>query len=370
MQFHSTIENDSKVNYANHLKSNDNFVNLVEKKKSESENSDFDSKFLDPWRESARNGENCNTILSDCQNLYKHNGMSMENLGYFIIPRSVTSDPRYKGARLKYKHVLHILFENVAFSPTTHAVGTEIININIGQFCVTIRGLAEICNQGVKHEEDKIDRNTIHRAIRFFEKCQFVRQEVRQGKTLLTITVQEFYDRLKKRSETTTETKARQDRDIKEEDKELKEYNNNISASLDPEIPKKPKKEETPYVASSLATQLLDEFFSSLLSSIPDFPKEKLRKTKSQLQAADRLLKTHTIDALRAIIQYAHRPGDFWIKYVHSLTYLEKKIVTLKEQIKNPVNRSIPAPERPQPKYQQDTRPRNPRKSFDFSGEI
>ncbi len=209
----------------NRLQTNVVFDTVEEKKKPGSRNPDYLTNSLDSTHESASSGTINNPSLSDVPNLYKQNGNSVENLGYFIFPRSVANDPRFLSARLKYQKVLWILFEYAAFSPTTHAVGPKKINIEIGQFCVTVRGLAEICNQGVKHEEDKLDRNIIVRAISYFEKCHFVRQEVRHGKMLLSITVPEFYDRMKKRSETTSETKARQDRDSKEEDKELKEDN-------------------------------------------------------------------------------------------------------------------------------------------------
>lgn len=212
------------------LQTKTNFDKVTENIKPELVNPGFNTNSLDPAR--SGNGTQSTSILPDVPNLYKHIGVSVENLGYFIIPRCVTSDPRYKSARLKYKHVLHILFENVAFAPTTHAIGCEVINIQIGQYCVSVRGLMDLCNQGVKYKDDMVDKNIIERASQFWARCGFVRQEVRHGKILLTITVPEFYDRLKKKTETGSETKPRQNRDTKEEDKEDKEDNNNISSPV------------------------------------------------------------------------------------------------------------------------------------------
>ena len=147
----------------------------------------------------------------------------MTNLGYFIIPRSVSSDPRYKSARLKYQKVLLTILENAAFSKTKYAIGTHLIEIEIGQLCISIRGLVDLCNQDVKFKEDLVDKNVVERASHFFRECGFVRQEVRHGKILLTVTIPEFYERKKKESETPSETLVRLNRDTKEERKERKE---------------------------------------------------------------------------------------------------------------------------------------------------
>ncbi len=131
--------------------------------------------------------------------------------GFVPVPRSVLTDSRYKSARLKYQKVLWVIFEMAAFKPTKHVVGKNLIDIEIGQFCVTIRKLAEICNKEVKYEEDLIDRNLIDRAITYWETCQYVRQTFIHKKTLLTITIPEFYENsnkssLEKTGETTSET--------------------------------------------------------------------------------------------------------------------------------------------------------------------
>ncbi len=146
---------------------------------------------------------------------------------------------------------------------------------------------------------------------------------------LLTVTVPEFYKKEKQQTETQSETKVRQKRDIKETDKT--EEDNNTYAET-------PKKEGT-FVPSDLATSLLVDFYSSLFSSLPEFPKEKAKKTKTQYQAADRLLKRYPIEVIKSVVAYAHTPGGFWIKYAHSVVYLEKKFITLHEQLKNPMNK-------------------------------
>lgn len=219
------------------LQSKANFAMVIENKKPESDNSGYDKNLRDSMHESA-DGSLIKSIIADTPNFYNKNGTAMENSGYFIIPRSVTSDPRYQGARLKYKHVLHILLENFAFAPTTHAIVTEVIPIAIGQFCVSERRLVELCNEGVKFKEDLVDRNIVTRAVQFFCKCQYLSQEVIHGKTLLTVLLPEFYERKKKTSDPASDPKPSQNRASKEEDKELK-TDNNISSVADAPSEKK-----------------------------------------------------------------------------------------------------------------------------------
>lgn len=188
---------------------------------------------------SSENGFLDVSIVSDAPNLYNNYGASMANSGYFTIPRSVTTDPRYKSARLKYQKVLQVLFEKVAFAPTTHAVGTHIIKINIGQFCVSEENLVDICNEGVKYEEDKVTKSLVHRSIVFWKKCGFVNQEPNHGKNVITITVPEYYERLKNRTEPDIESKPNQNRTSKEKDKEDKEDNTISSVAIAPSEKKK-----------------------------------------------------------------------------------------------------------------------------------
>lgn len=277
-----------------------------------------------------------NSTIPVSPNLYKEYGVLVENSGYFIIPRSLMNDPRYQGARMKYKIVLLTILKNAAFAQTTHAIGCEVISIGIGQFCTSIRGLTDLCNEGVKYKEDLIDKNIVERASHFWCRCGFVRQEVRHGKTILTVTIPEFYAKEKNECETGIETKPRQNRDTKEEYKEDKE--DNISS----------KKEGT-FVPSELATSLLAEFYSSLFLAIPNFPKDNARKTKSQYQAADRIFKKANgdMELIRKVISYAHQQGGFWISHVHSVSYLDKKFVTLVQQLrdqgKKPMNGQKPS---------------------------
>lgn len=343
----------------NGLPSNTKFdrLNGKEKKMPELRNSGIFNKSLDSTHESVKNGNLYAPILTDVPNLYKHNGTSVENLGYFSFPRSISEDPRYQGARIKYQKVLHKILEHAAFGKTTHSVGLEIINIEVGQLCVSERYLVNLCNEGVKFKDDLVDKNTVRRAVHFFCRCGFVDHKVIHDKTLLTVTVPEFYIKIKKEREPPSEPEVNQKRTTKETDKT---NTKDIISS---------KKEGT-FVPSEFATSLLSEFYSSLFLAVENFPKENAKKTKSQYQAADRIFKKANgdMDLIRKVIAYAHTPGGFWISFVHSVTYLDKKFIVLVQQMRGQGLKPMNG-QKPQPKYNRDTSPSLPSKRISFAEE-
>jgi hypothetical protein len=185
-----------------------------------------------------------------------------------------------------------------------------------------------------------------------------VNREVIHDKNLITITVVDFYNREKNKSEPSSEPKENHKRTTKEEEKEYKEYDTY-------------SQKKGTFVPSEFATALLSEFYSSLFSADPDFPKESVKKTKTQYQAADRIGKKAKGDMnfIRKVIAYAHEPGGFWLSHVHSVAYLDKKFITLVQQLRNKGQKPMGG-QKPQPKYNHDTTPSNPRKSISFAEEV
>jgi len=206
---------------SNTLISKENLNRVVEIKKPECGSPGFKTNDSD---ESEYN-ETCKLTISDSPNSYKNYGelMSEKENGFVKFPRSVLSDPRYKGARLKYQKVLHIIFENVVFRKTPYAIGTKLIKVDVGQFCVSQRKLMEICNEYVKYEEDLLDRSTIRRAIDYWTSCQFVTHNSTQGKTVLTVTLPEFYISQNTQFDPGLDHKPTHDRPTKEEREEREE---------------------------------------------------------------------------------------------------------------------------------------------------
>lgn len=338
----------------NELQSKVKFVTVPEKKKPESRNSGLYNNSLDSSLESGKNGQSVTPILPDAPNLYKHIGASLENLGYFIIPRSVTSDPRYKSAPMKYQKVLHILFEYVAFAPTTHAIGTEIIQISIGQFCVSEAHLSKLCNEGVKYEDDLITKTIVHRAIQFWKKCKIVNQQVNRSKNIITITVPDFYDRYKKKGESQSESQVNRPRITKEEDKELKEDNISLDAVASSDVaiaPSEPKK-----VSSS--------------------PKKRKKVEKAPLVERDVGVFTSDIAHQKLIDQ---RGSEELVKQVYSEMSIWKAQsgIGKRDDYRTASNWDLKPKyqgkqpyQKPQPKYNHDTSPRNPKNSISFAEEV
>lgn len=345
--------------HAKGLQTNGNFDTVLEKTKPESGNSGLRTiNSLDSCDESGKNGTLYTPILPETPNLYKHNGVLMENLGYFIIPRSVTSDPRYKSARLKYQKVLHVIFENVAFEETTHAIGWETIPIKVGQYCVAIRKLAEMCNEGVKHKEDKVSKNCVDRAISFFEKCGFLGQQVIHGKSVLTITVPDFYKRKKTTSETTSGTtsgtEVGQKWDTKEEDKELKEY--------------KPL-----YIAADASDSAIAPSEKKKVSS----SSSKKRKKVEPAPLIERDVGIFTSDlAHQKLIE--QKGSEEIVKQIYSAMAVWKAQngISSGDDYKTALNWKLTPKkpqssyQKPQPKYNHDTSPRNPKNTISFAEEV
>ena len=204
------------------LLSNDNFDRVTtEKNKPETGISGL--KTLDSAVESDKS-ITINANLSQLPNLYKQTGSSMSDDGYIKIPRSLLNNPIWQGCREKYKKVFLTILLNVSYREQTFSIGDKIIEIKPGQFCTSLLNLVELCNKGVRFKEDKIDKNIVERSVSLFTRCQLLRQEVRHGKSVITITHPEIYNFYNFNSETRSETKPRQNRDIKEEyiDKEDK----------------------------------------------------------------------------------------------------------------------------------------------------
>ena len=288
-----------------------------------------------------------NSTIPNPPNSYKDNGVAVENSGFFSFPRSISSDPRYKGARLKYQKVLHIILENAVFRDTVHSIGTEEIEVKIGQFCVTIRGLVELCNKGVRFKEDFVDKNIVERASHFWRTCGYLRQELRHGKILLTVTVPEFYVKDKTASETSSETKPRLNRDSKE----TQETQETLNISSVADAPSEKKK----VVSSSRKRKKVEpaalvERDKGVFTS--DIAHEKLIQEKGSEQIVKEIYSQMAVWKSQNGIEGG---DDYRTAIKWSLT---------------PKNRPRTYAKPTQPKYNHDTSPSHPSKSISFAEEV
>lgn len=155
-------------------------------------------------------------IILDTPNSYNKKGVFMSQ-GFVILPRSLWNDVRWIGCKEKYKKVFLTILMNCAFKPTEFNIDNNIVKIEVAQFCISFRDLAELCNKGVRFKADKIDKNIVERSVSLFLQFGFVRHEVRHDKSIITITYKEIYDQFKNASETSSETRPRHNRDTNEE---------------------------------------------------------------------------------------------------------------------------------------------------------
>lgn len=310
-------------------------------------------------------GRNDSPILPEVPYFNNNYGtaMSQDYPGYFIIPRSLVCDPRYKGARLKYKQVLLKILEHAAFAPTTHAIGSEIIPISIGQLCISERHLIDLCNEGVSFKEDKVDKNIVHRAVHFWARCQIVNHEVIHEKTLITVTIPEFYVKGKSQCETVSEPQANHKRTTKEEDKEDDVYKSNLYSTMSNKF----SAESTDSVDSSYSqarpTRVERIFFnweSGKLEGIEQADIDGWQQAFSHINVVE-YLKFIEQDISHKKTKYGRRKRIVQTVLVYLKNKNESQIAYNQRSKSNPYYQK-----QPQPKLNKDAAPRNPRRSATF----
>jgi hypothetical protein len=163
-----------------------------------------------------------NPTISSSPDLYNRNGEFMSDEGFIKLPRSLLTDPIWKGMRDKYRKVFITLLIHTSYKKNSFGIGSNRIKIEPGQFCTSIRNLVDLCNDGVRFKEDLVDKNIVERSVSLFTRVGLVRQEVRHQKSILTITQPELYKHFQIQCETQSETEPRHNRDTNEERKEVR----------------------------------------------------------------------------------------------------------------------------------------------------
>jgi hypothetical protein len=120
-----------------------------------------------------------------------------------------------------------IVLENCCFYPQKFLDETVLLDLLPGQFCCSLRNFIEVAGK-------KFTKNKIAGSIKKLITCQFLRQEVRHRKTILTITHLETYELILNASQTSSQTSLRQVSDksqtITKKDKKEKKVKNDISS--------------------------------------------------------------------------------------------------------------------------------------------
>ena len=140
------------------------------------------------------------------------------------LPRELLENPLWMDLRMTYQKVFLTILQHCCYQDRDFSINHNLVRIKKGQLCASIRGIVDLCNKGVRFKEDLIDKNIVERSVSLFIQLQLVRQEVRHGKTVLSILLPGYYEQEENETETGSETKVRQNRDTNEEREEREEY--------------------------------------------------------------------------------------------------------------------------------------------------
>ena len=181
------------------------------------------------------NGIHCVPIIADSPNFRKEIGVSMSDEGFIKLPRTLLSDPNWKGLRVKYQRLFLIILEHTAYRSRNFSYNGHAINVNPGQLCISYRRLVDLYNDGVKFKADRIDVPFIQRAVSVFTKFGFSIQESIHDISLLTIKQRELYDHFQKQTDTPSDTDSIQTRYSNEERKEREDMKETIDRAIAPD---------------------------------------------------------------------------------------------------------------------------------------
>jgi len=129
----------------------------------------------------------------------------MMNDGYIRIPRSLLNNPLWLDLPPAYKEVFLVILNHVVFKKKMFDDHGHLIELQPGQYCGSYDEILALAGK-------YISRNEIERAIKKLFLYQFVSQEVRYKKSIITITHPETYELILKASETTSELNLSQTR--------------------------------------------------------------------------------------------------------------------------------------------------------------
>lgn len=174
-------------------------------------------------------------IVAEPTNLHKEGFVMTSSRGHIYLPR-LNENPIWQNARPTYKEIFLTLLFKCVFKETPFDAHGHVITLLPGQLGCTIRQIKSWCST-------YISKNDVEASLRFFTTYQFLRQEVRHRKSIITILYSTFSDRNIFTGQTINQTKFRQDSDIKE--KNLVREDSLHSSSYDePESTPEPSKKQ------------------------------------------------------------------------------------------------------------------------------
>ena len=264
-------------------------------------------------------GDQCHhsTEISD----YATQEITTMNQGFIRIPRSVLTNPAYKSFSPQQKIVVQKLFELAAYHKQQIYIGEEIVEIEPYQLFYSIRYLVDACNDGVRLSEHHVIKNDVERILKVLGSQTIIRQEVRHGRTLITLLCLMDCDKENSLTQTGTQTKHRQNTDktqtnTKKEKKEKKEKTNTPRAER---------------ASSADALELANSLFSSIQKWKPNFLTPDLNKWGIDL---DKMLKTYPKERILSVVTWLPE-SEFWRKNILSPSKLHKQFERLESEVQS-----------------------------------
>lgn len=211
--------------------------------------------------------------------------------GYIRIPRSLLTDPLWETLSLKHQMIFMKILELACYKPRKFDDHGHIIDLEIGQICISERELKSKCHP-------QISRIDIQRSYVKLILVGFLRQEVSHKKSVLTITHKDTYDLIKKASEPRNEPNLSQTR-----------------AKLEPETNKgkKVKKEKDTSLKVSNETNEKISVFSNEVQEIGKKLIEIMKLTNSEFEIPNqKMLKVY--DSIDKIIRIDKKTPELILK--------------------------------------------------------
>lgn len=241
--------------------------------------------------------------------------------GFIRIPRSFLQDSAIQSLPIKQYVLLMKLIELAAWKDINIFCEGKYVLVQRNQVFYSLRYIVESHNECKRHPEDHVSKNDVERLIRKLVTLNFVRQEVRQRRMLLTLCFLDVLDEKNCFNETTCETPVRQDRDNfetnkKKEKKEKKEKN----------ITRAPRA-----APSADALALAEALFSSIQKWKPNFLSPDMQKWGHEMQ---KILKNYSQDRILSVVAWLPE-NDFWRKNVLSPSKLHKQFERLETEIQS-----------------------------------
>ena len=244
-----------------------------------------------------------------------------QHKGFIKVEKSLFQCKKWKKLNAKQKLLLILIIELSEWKTNKISYKGNDLTILPGELLISFGKLAEIYN--LRSKSEKIDKYFVMRSISRFSDFGLAVQKAVHPVTLITITYRDVCNKIKTLFAPAS-APLLSGVMYKKNEKKIEEEKEKYT---------KEKVEALPLLEDS--ANLLESFFQSLFSFYPEFPKTKARKTKTQKESEERLLKRFSgrKEPIIEVIRFAHR-DPFWISHVHSMSYLEKKFDTLLSQMK------------------------------------